>query len=109
MARIAVFQGDFGTLELTEMKRTHRGPRRYREGRDILIQTDWDYPGIASAMRWSPRAAATRAQNARCDHSGTDGTVDCACGLTASRMITHAREWIDAREGLTFPDPGYFD
>lgn len=108
--RAAIFEGNFGTLKIVPMLRTHRGRYRYRadESRSVLVQTDWDYPGLASNLGWVPRNAATRAQNRRCDHSSTDGTVDCACGLTASRMIGSARDWIDARIGRTFPDPGYF-
>ena len=93
--------------------RRHRGPGRYRWATDeadtLLIQTDWDWPGFASCLGWQPRHAATRAQNRRCDHSGTDGTIDCdGCGLDASSMISSAAAWLDEHEGQTFHDPGYF-
>lgn len=58
------------------------------EKHTVLIQTDWDYPGLASRMGWTP---------CTCDSAGsTDGTVDCACGRTASEMIQSAAEWIDS-------------
>ena len=50
----------------------------------ILIQTDWDWPGIASALGWVP-----------CDCGETDGTVDCP-HRTAADMIQEAGEYIDA-------------
>ena len=113
--------------------RTHRGPGRFRwgeaEDETRLIQTDWDYPGVASNLGWSPKRASReyiRSGNYRrgfvvtdrlhlecireCDHSFTDGTVDCpGCGFDASYMIQHAGRWIRDREGQTFEDPGYFD
>jgi hypothetical protein len=162
------------------------------DGRSILVQTDWDYPGTASSFGWyigdvKPRkrwASFNRftfefpteaieecshsgrcdddvehwaeeierpeeltpellraelaeygawdeseleddAQNWRrivwiaagdlkdeetCNHSGTDGTVDCPdCGLTAGEFISAAREWLDDNDGATAEDPGYFD
>jgi hypothetical protein len=84
MARIAVFDGDFGTYLITEMLRTHRGAQRYREGRTRLVQTDWDYPGVASALGWSPRAAAR----------------EC--------LYTLRTDAIDARRNGDAADPGYF-
>lgn len=95
--------------------RRHRGPGRWRwaepndEQNTRIVTVDDGFPGIASNLGWSPRHAATRAQNRRCRHDGTDGTVDCPCGLSASRMIESARAWIDKHEGRTFDDPGYFD
>ena len=64
------------------------------DGREMLIQTDWDYPGIAATFGWKP-----------CD-SGTNGTVG---GSTASHMITEATEYLDDHLGDAAEDPGYFD
>ena len=44
-----------------------------------------------------------------CQHDGTDGTVDCDdCGLTAGDFIESAGEWLEANDGATVADPGYF-
>ncbi len=103
-------------------------------GRDILIQTDWDWPGIASTFGWSVRdiqrcpscaelvSADTPGPNhgryicpncdlehTPCDHDGTDGTVDCPdCALSASEFISAAGEYLDSADGASADDPGYF-
>jgi hypothetical protein len=83
--KITLLEGDFGTYILAA-----------DDGRDTLIQTDWDYPGVASTFGWSP-----------CSCGMTDGTVDCP-HRTASEMIAEAREFLDAHIGATADDPGYF-
>jgi len=78
------------------------------DGRDVLIQTDWDYPAIASVFGWS----VSRVENGdtNCEHDDTDGTIDCPrCKATASMFIQSAREWIDDNDGAEAEDPGYFD
>ena len=60
------------------------------------IQTDWDYPGVATTFGWCA-----------CDCGFTDGTVDCE-HRTASEMITEAGEYLDDHIGDTVDDPGYF-
>lgn len=67
------------------------------DGRSILIQTDWDYPGVASSFGW-----------VACECGDTDGTVDCA-HKKAGEMISDARAFLDAHDGETIEDPGYFD
>ena len=67
------------------------------DDREILIQTDWDYPGVASNLGWSP-----------C-HDGTDGTIDCPCGNTAMDLIASAQEFLNDHIGESFEDPGYFE
>lgn len=64
--------------------------------RDILIQVDYDYPGIASTFGWSPCACGL-----------TDGTVNCE-HKTASEMIQEAQEFLDDNYGKVVNDPGYF-
>lgn len=66
----------------------------------VLIQTDWDFPGVAAAMGW--RA---------CKCGGTDGAVDCQrCGRTVGEMIGEALEWIEVHEGEEFEGlDDYFD
>lgn len=67
------------------------------DGRDILIQTDWDWPGVASNFGWVPCLEC----------NDTDGTVDCA-HATATEMIQDAGNWLQEHDGESFDDPGYF-
>ena len=102
------------------------------DGQDLLIQTDWDYPAVASNLGWAPRLiqicpeckdalrvdrdcvlAACHACGDRilrvCDHDGTDGTVACPdCGIGAGAFIGAAQEFLDDHIGESFDDPGYF-
>jgi hypothetical protein len=95
------------------------------DGRDILVQLDLDYPGIASAFGWSVASArlpthshvdsCEECDDPECDmaddctHDGTDGTIKCrSCGMTALDFITLAHEWLDEHVGDTADDPGYF-
>ena len=83
---VTLHEGDYGTFII-----------QADDGRDVLIQTDWDYPGVASTFGWSP-----------CPCGKTDGTVDCP-HRTASDMIVEAGEFLDAHIGDTVEDPGYFE
>ncbi len=102
-------------------------------GEDRLIQTDWDWPGIANTFGFSLASiqkcpdcgkvsTGLRNQVVRycrncehnvghvCSHHESDGTVDCkACGVLASDFITAARQWIDDNDGAEAQDPGYFE
>lgn len=104
------------------------------DGRSVLIQTDWDYPGTATAFGWStievqrcPKCGGQckgddgvyfvcesceeepPLHHERCDHDGTDGTVDCeSCGCKASQFIQAADEWLADHDGAQADDPGYF-
>ena len=86
------------------------GPDR----RTILIQTDWDYPGVASSFGWSVRDVQSADDGGEsvgefCNHDGTDGTVDCAeCGVTAREFISAARDYLAGHDGAKADDPGYF-
>lgn len=76
------------------------------DGRDMLVQTDWEWPGVASTFGWSIAYAGGYA----CDHQGTDGTVTCPkCDSPAHFFIQHARDWLDEHDGAEAEDPGYFD
>jgi len=66
------------------------------DDKTILIQTDWDYPSVASAMGWTP-----------CDCGMTDGTIDCE-HKTATEMITEAGEYIWEHRGELFEALGGF-
>lgn len=60
------------------------------ENRNYLVQTDWEYPAIASHFGWSPC----------CGEGATDGTVDCdKCGATASELILSASRFLDDHIG----------
>jgi len=84
--KVTLERGDFGTYLLVA-----------EDGRDILIQTDWDYPATAGNLGWQPCCSLT------------DGTIDCPNGeKTASEMIAEAGEYLDKSIGESFEDPGYF-
>lgn len=71
-----------------------------------LVQSDWDYPGAARSVGWSlcrvqhgngrTRFLSRRSTSATaCRHLGTDGTIDCQCGVTAVEFIRAAAEYLD--------------
>lgn len=101
-------------------------------GQDRLIQTDWDYPSVASIFGF--RLASVQKcdecgylsfeltnqvvkycrrckKNVGhiCSHDSTDGTVDCRCGVTVSAFINTAKDWMRDNDGAQAEDPGYFD
>lgn len=101
-------------------------------GQDRLIQTDWDWPGIASTFGFTLRSVqkcdecgkiSTGLHNqvvkfckhcrknvgSMCHHEMTDGTIDCACGVTAHDFIQSAGQYLDDNDGAQAEDPGYFD
>ena len=68
-----------------------------QDGRTLLIQTDYDYPSLASSFGWSP-----------CKCGSTDGTVGCP-HKTVSDMIAEAGQYLDDNIGETIEDhDGYF-
>ena len=75
------------------------------ESATVLIQTDYDWPGLASSFGWSPC----------CGSGSTDGTIACPdCGAQAGELIESAGEYLDALvdspgEERFVQDPGYFD
>lgn len=77
-----------------------------------LVQSDWDFPGLAQSLGWSLlrvqrdedgnvvhlKKVHRGHSKVYCQHDGTDGTVTCpACGITASDFISAAAEWLDER------------
>ncbi len=77
-------------------------------GKSILVQQDWDAPGIASTFGWNMREV--QKDGGDCDHRGTDGTIDCPdCGLKPGTFIEAAMDWIQSNDGATAEDPGYFE
>jgi hypothetical protein len=83
--KIILGEGDAGTFLVTA-----------ESGRDVLVQADWDFPGLASMFGWCP-----------CPCGATDGTIDCD-HKTVSEMIVSARDYLTAHVGDTADDPGYF-
>jgi hypothetical protein len=78
----------------------------------MLVQTDWDFPSLASAFGWSMRNVQSEDvahATSPCRHSSTDGTITCGdCKLTAGDFINSAREWLDENIGKIVEDCGYF-
>jgi hypothetical protein len=77
-----------------------------------LVQTDYDYPATAEIFGWSLRRVQwtqTKRQTIRmlsraatgkhaCEHSSTDGTVDCReCGMPAGAFIEAAGRFLADR------------
>lgn len=74
-----------------------------QDDRTILVQTDWDFPGLARLFGW-----------VACECGATDGTSSCrSCDRHPGQMISEAAQvlydvhnrddqdqWVD--------DPGYF-
>ncbi len=56
----------------------------------VLVQSDWDFPGVASSCGFQP-----------CECGATDGTVDCE-HKTASEMISAAYDWLSEHDGESF-------
>jgi len=94
----------------------HRAPfGTYRivaqDGQDLLVQTDYDFPSLATTFGWDITSVPGRRglRDVRCRHDSTDGTIGCAdCGTTASEFIDAARSWLDDHDGAIAEDPGYF-
>lgn len=87
------------------------------DGRSILIQTDWDFPGVArtfgwdmkDVQKWPDEEELAKAEFEPCDHESTDGTVKCKdCGCTPSDFISAAYDYLRENDGATADDPGYF-
>lgn len=62
------------------------------DAKTTLIQSDWDFPGVAASIGWTP-----------CDCGSTDGTIDCkACNRKTSDMISEAYDYLRERDGQSF-------
>lgn len=70
---------------------------RSSDGRTLLIQTDYDYPGTAISFGWVP-----------CKCGMTDGTINCGHKY-ASEMIVNAGNFLRKHIGDEVEDPGYFN
>ena len=76
----------------------------------LLVQTDWDFPGLAESFGWSLRSVQWPIEDSdHCDHDSTDGTIACPdCGMPVSRFIGAAQEYLDDNNGKIVEDAGYF-
>jgi len=83
--KMTLEEGDFSSLLVVS-----------DDGRSLLVQTDWDFPGLASTFGCSA-----------CPCGETDGTVDCP-HRSADEMIADARDFLSAHIGDTADAPGYF-
>lgn len=63
----------------------------YDDENTVLIQSDWDFPGVASSMGWIPCENCER----------TDGTVDCE-HKQKSQMMSEAYDFIWKKKGKKF-------
>lgn len=100
------------------------------EGKSVLFQTDWDFPSLAGNFGFclgsvqicrkckriltvQPDCHSFACHDCNdkvgqcCDHSGTDGTIDCPCGVKAGQFISAAREFLDEHDGEQCENPGY--
>lgn len=88
--RVYFTRADFGSYEMFPVNKRIAAKFLKDTGHEsVLIQTDWDYPGIATSLGW-----VNKTRKHDCYHD-TDGTVDCSCGRTASDMIGEAEEFLD--------------
>lgn len=80
------------------------------DGRTALVESDRDYPGLASTFGWSVTDSRGASGWDFCPHDGTDGTIDCGtCGRTVSAFINSASDFLAEHVGATVEDPGYFE
>jgi len=81
------------------------------EVNSVLIQLDWDFPSVAETFGWSLRSVQKldNGEHKPCDHSSTDGTVDCPdCNLKSLDFIVAAGQYLYDNVGAVAKDPGYF-
>lgn len=83
----------------------HIGAGQYRYGSTVVTR-DWDYPSLATRLGWSIRRVQRRGRDTRflkaarksknnCEHSHTDGTIDCPdCGVKAIAFIEAASGYL---------------
>jgi hypothetical protein len=74
----------------------------YDDATTTLVQTDWDFPGVAQAMGWSLSSVPSKGKPG-CMHDSTDGTVDCPCGVKAGEFISAAYDYIREHNDEEFP------
>lgn len=97
-------------------------PESPNYSQSILVQLDYDFPGVASVFGWNIREVQcdlvclsdedgnpSKLAIAPCEHSSTDGTIDCSCGVKAMEFISAAYDYlVNEADGKIVEDPGYF-
>lgn len=74
-------------------------------GRAILVQSDWELPGIAIMFG----GILGELVDNGCQHLGTDGTVKCShCGADVGDFISASMRYLDGCDGQSVEDPGFF-
>jgi len=59
----------------------------------VLIQSNWDFAGVACTIGWQA-----------CGCGRTDGTVRCrVCSREVSDMLSEAYDYLHSQEGKSFP------
>lgn len=98
-----LLQGDFGAYELGPVNKRLAAKMKRETGEEtVLFQTDYDFPGLARNLGWRGNIGRER-----CEHRGTDGTVNCPdCGKTAGDFIQAAQTWLDNHCGQVFRGKG---
>ncbi len=98
--KIKLEKGPFGFCYIVRAKPESKDERimigRNEDSTTLFVQTDWEYPGIASAFGWQS-----------CHCGLTDGTVSCD-HKTASDMILDAQDYLNKHIGKVVKDIGYF-
>jgi hypothetical protein len=108
---IGLSHGPAGTYLVCKFTNPEAGPGHYDwnehdEDNTVLVQSDWDFPGLATSFGWN------HGIQKHCHHEGTDGTVDCKkCGKKATKFITEASDFLDkcVNNATVVNDPGYFE
>jgi hypothetical protein len=72
------------------------GESMYDDTKTVFVQSDWDYPALASRLGF-----------VCCDCGDTDGTVDCA-HHTAGEMMTAAYDYLMDHLGEPFDGSEYY-
>jgi hypothetical protein len=71
----------------------------------VLIQSDWDFPGVAMRCGWLLKDVQPDNWTVACDHDATDGTIDCkVCGCRANDFIGAAYDWLRDHDGESFAE-----
>jgi hypothetical protein len=67
--------------------------------KDIYIQTDYDFPGLAESFGWNGKILSKKILR----------SVNIKPDDEIGAQIYSAIQWLDDNEGKEIEDPGYFD
>ncbi len=94
MSKIILLEGDLNTTFIVRLISKNKEEREICQ---LFIQSDYDYPGIASSFGWQPF----------CKCKDTDGTISCK-HKSATEHISDAYQYLCDNIGKKVEDPGYF-